>query len=219
MVNAEDRPRWYVIQTRAGMERTADRCIERLGFEHYLPMFSRMVSHAGRRERVARPLFPLYTFVRFTVDRDPWGRILRVVGVQTILGVDRIPGIPKGSVPGSRAIVGVIPAAKRPVPMPDRAIEELKENAAANHGYIELAPAPKPRLNPGDTVRITEGPFDSFEGLVDRDQKTRIFVLLDFLGREMEIPFERDSLELVRRAGDLTNPSVGSLTQNSGYAA
>jgi len=166
---------WYVIQANAGQEKMAHTAIKKLKFEIWFPTYVRVVSHARRIEQVERPLFPLYLFARFDRDEDDYGSIQRAVGVHCILGARR----------GKE---------KKPIPVPTWVITALQEAAANNGGHVELEGPPPPRFEQGAKVRILEGPFVDWMGLVDRDHHHRVRVLLDIWGRETALVLDRESL-------------------------
>lgn len=180
---------WFVVQTRAGQEKAASRAIASNGIFTFLPTFVRLVSIGRRREIVVRPLFPLYLFATFDVDSSAWGAILRTAGVVTVLGVRR----PSGFGPGLR---GEPEPQTVPIPIPERVVTKLQEAAEANGGHVPIIEEDTslPRLERGQRVRVIMGAFDGFEGLVDRDHKERVRVLLDILGRETPTMVDREAL-------------------------
>lgn len=175
--------RWYVVQCKAGQERAVSRAIKGDDLDVFLPTFKRTIAIGRRHEAVIRPLFPLYLFVAFDVELPDWRAIFRVDGVQTILPIN------------SRASR----AEKLPIPVPDYVILALQAAAELGGGHIPIMEPERqvlPRLKRGQRVRVIEGPFDGFRGLVDQDQKTRVKVLLDILGRETPSILPREALSL-----------------------
>lgn len=172
---------WFVIQTRAGQERAVSRAVEKLEIEVFLPTFKRSIAVGRRREDVVRPLFPLYLFAAFEVGESAWRGIFRVDGVQTILPING----------------KTTRAEKLPIPVPERVVIALQAAAILGGGHIPIMEHEReqlPRLHPGQKVRVIEGPFDGFHGLVDRDQKERVRVLLDIFGREVPSMLDREAL-------------------------
>lgn len=186
---------WFVIQTRAGQERAVSRAVEKLEIEVFYPTFKRSISVGRRREDVIRPLFPLYLFAAFEIaEREVWGEILRTVNVQTILGVGRF-----SVTPGARPEEYARHTQTPPIPVPDYVITALKQAAILGGGHIpimDMQSEPLPRLVPRQVVRVIEGPFDGFRGLVDQDQKRRVWVLLDIMGKQRRTLIPREALSL-----------------------
>lgn len=184
-------PRWFVIATKPGMERGVDRGVKTLNVGHLCPLHVRVVRHAGRDERVKRPLFPLYTFAQFDIadPNDPWPKILRIPGVVTILGMKRASrGLTETQL---RSI-----DAQKPTPMRPGVIEHLQQLMDVNGGAIPLQKKAFQPLEKGTKVTIIEGPFSSFEGLVVEDARTRVKVLLDLFGRSTPLELHRDQIRL-----------------------
>jgi transcriptional antiterminator RfaH len=63
---------WFVVRTKQAKEITAACSIAAEGFHAFLPVQLVERSHAGKRERVSRPLFPRYLFVQFDRDVTPY---------------------------------------------------------------------------------------------------------------------------------------------------
>lgn len=170
------------------------RAVEKLDIEVFLPTFKRTIAVGRRREQVIRPLFPLYTFASFEVEQAIWGAILRTPNVETILGVKR-KAVPPGARPSDYARYGQ----SRPIPVPDYLITALKQAAILGGGHIPIIDTrdqPLPRLVPRQVVRVIEGPFDGLRGIVDRDQKRRVWVLLDIMGKQRATLVPREALQL-----------------------
>lgn len=157
-----DGRRWYLVQTRARAEDRASSHLSNQGFESYLPRYMAERRHARRREKVARPLFPGYLFVRLDLLQDRWRAVLSTVGVRRLVS-----------------------AGERPLPVPPPVIAELRAREDAR-GFVELG---RGRVfSRGEPVRITEGPFLDWTGLFDcATDRERVVVLLDLLGRAVRV--------------------------------
>jgi transcriptional antiterminator RfaH len=153
---------WYVVHTQAHGEDRADLNLRRQGFVTYLPRYLRGRRHARRTETVARPLFPRYLFVALDVARDRWRTVQSTFGVSNLV------------------IVG-----NDPVPMPRGVVEEIRAREG-EQGFVRLGlPA---GLKPGSPVRLLDGVFAEYRGVLERladDQ--RVTVLLELLGREVRV--------------------------------
>ena len=66
---------WFVVITKQAKEFAAACSIEAEGFRTFLPITIVERSHAGKRERVSRPLFPRYIFVQFDREIPGYGKI------------------------------------------------------------------------------------------------------------------------------------------------
>jgi transcriptional antiterminator NusG len=91
--------------------------------------------------------------------------------------------------PGVTSFVG---HGNRPMPLDDSEVKSILKQMEAE--------APKVRVSyqVGQTVKITDGPFTDFEGIVDAidHERGRVRVLVSFFGREA--PIELDFLQVTR---------------------
>jgi len=158
----ESNPRWYVVQTHVNGEAKAASNLVRQGFGVYFPRYLKRRSHARKIDTVARPLFPRYLFVAIDLATQRWRSIQSTIGVSHLV-----------SWRGSPASVN------------DDVIGALKQREDEG-GFIKLDR--RVCFSPGDTVRVLEGAFtDSLalvEGINDRE---RVAILLDFLGRKVRV--------------------------------
>lgn len=134
----------------------------RQGFETFVPLHFRRRSHARRVERVAAPLFPRYGFVRLDLGADRWRSVNGTVGVRRLIA-----------------------HGDAPTPVPVGIVEALQRQSDAA-GMLPLAALRA--LVPGDALRIVEGAFADRVGVYERmTADERVVLLLDVLGRELEI--------------------------------
>ena len=56
---------WYVVATKLRLETLAKKHLENQGYEVFLPRISQIRKHARKIEKVLKPLFPGYLFIRF----------------------------------------------------------------------------------------------------------------------------------------------------------
>jgi transcriptional antiterminator RfaH len=162
--------RWYAVHTRPASEAKAAEHLRRQGYEAYLPRHRRWVRHARRRSAALRPLFPRYLFVAIDRERMAWRPVLSTVGV-----------------------AGMVCGGGEPMPVPEGIVALLHERERAGD-FDELSPAR--RLQPGDPVRLKEGPFAELVGrLADAGDDERVVVLLEFLGRPVTAEFAAASVE------------------------
>ena len=154
---------WHAVHTQPGREQFAAGHLERQGFTVYLPRILRQRRHARQVTRIRAPLFPRYLFVRFDRVRDRWHAINGTHGVcYLVCAGDRPSRVPPGVVAAIRA----------------------HENG---DGLVELAA--DPALDCGDQVRVTTGPLADCTGIFDcRDDRQRVVILLDLLGRKLRVP-------------------------------
>jgi transcriptional antiterminator RfaH len=158
---------WHVVQTHTHAEVKAQMHLARQGFETYLPRYLKRRRHARRTETIASPLYPRYLFVAFNAAIHRWRAIYSTIGVTRLIGV--------GDVPSSI----------------DSSIISTLKSRENTQGFIQLER--RPRFAIGDKVRVREGIFSDslglFEGVDDRE---RVTILLDLLGRKVRVVLDED---------------------------
>jgi transcriptional antiterminator RfaH len=151
---------WIVVNTHPHKEATATAHLRKQGFETYCPLVRRRVRHARKTREVLRPLFPGYLFVAGSDE------IFRMRPVRSTVGV--------------RAIVN---AGDEPARLDGRFIAALRSRE--REGVISLPASP---YEPGQTIRITDGPFDgTVATIIALDEKDRLVVLMDILSRPVRV--------------------------------
>lgn len=168
--------RWYVIHTYSGYEdrvkKNLDHRIQTMDvgdkiFQVVVPTEEEMEIRDGQRRTVARKVFPGYILVHMIMDDESWYVVRNTPGV-----------------------TGFVGSGNRPVPLEDAEVKNILRQMEAE------APRVKIGYTKGQSVRITDGPFAEFIGVVDEvyTEKGKIKVLLSFFGRET--PVELDFLQI-----------------------
>lgn len=156
---------WYVVRTNPNCEERAQKGIEALGVEVFVPRESHFAIRSRRRVRVTYPLFRRYLFVRLDLAKQGTHAIRHTHGVHSML-----------TSAGGDAKLATIPA--RVVDLFRRA-----EKAGEFDRTIEGA-----TFRVGSNARIEEGPFVGLVGEVFKaDHKDRVIVLLNLLNRRVEV--------------------------------
>jgi transcriptional antiterminator RfaH len=161
---------WYVVQTHAMAEEKAAFNLKRQGYVAYLPRYLKKRSHARRIDWVPRSLFPCYLFVEMDVEATQWQAIRSTIGVSHFICLGELPApVPEGIV---EAII---------------AREDEEGHVGLFHGDL---------FKRGQEVEIINGPLSEISAIFDCvDDKDRVFVLMDLLGRQVRVRFP---LETVR---------------------
>ncbi len=140
--------KWYAIQTFAGSEQAVKRAIENLvkdnGVEEKLksvlvPTEDVMEVKNGEKKISERSLYPGYAFAELDLDTALWQEI------QSLPKVGRFIG-----------------ESKKPTPLSEKDINVILEKANKKG-----APRPKIFFENGENVRIIEGSFANFTGIVE----------------------------------------------------
>jgi transcription elongation factor/antiterminator RfaH len=155
-----DCERWYAVHTQPFAEARAEGQLHRQGFRTFQPKRHKSVRHARKTSTVEAPFFPRYLFIVLDLARDQWRSVNGTFGV-------------------SRLVMW----GDRPHPVPRGVVEALIAAADAR-GILQLVR----KLQIGGPVRLMAGPFaEQLAILNDLDDSGRVRVLLDILGRQVEI--------------------------------
>ena len=153
-------PCWFVVQTHARAEDKATLNLRRQGFEVYAPKIMKRRSHARKVEMINAPLFPRYLFVKIDTASTGWSAIRSTFGVSSLV------------------CFGDAPA-----PVPEGLVETLMGNEDEN-GCIQLGR--RSEFKKGQGIEIIDGPMAEMVAVFDHmDDKDRVVVLLDLMGRQV----------------------------------
>jgi transcriptional antiterminator RfaH len=157
---------WYVAQLKAGGARIAEANLQRQGFEVFSPKIVRTEHRKGRLRDELRLLFPGYLFVRSAARSDSWRAIGGTLGIQRLVTFGQ----------------------SRPSPLPAAVVAWLKEHCGNWSNRQSM-------FRKGDIVRVVSGPLSDLIARVDKVPSCdRIYVLLEFMGRERRISMSTDQL-------------------------
>jgi transcriptional antiterminator RfaH len=162
---------WCVVHTQPSKELLAKQHLIDQGYEVYLPRFKKICRHARKVEEKLVPLFPRYLFLGMDLTSARWRSVNGTRGVSHLLMSDDL----------------------NPAKVPTRVVEDLKSHEM---GDGTLPVTSLETFIKGDKVRITEGAFQDqtavFESL---DDKSRVQLLLTFMGREMKMTLPSYAVE------------------------
>lgn len=170
--------RWYVVHTYSGYENKVKQNLEQrirtFGVEDKIfsvivPTEEEIEIRDGQRRTVQRKIFPGYILVQMILSEETWHVVRETPGVTGFVG------------PGSE-----------PIPLPEHEVQEILKQMEAE------APKIRVEFTVGQAVRIIDGPFADFEGIVDEinQEKGKVRVLVSFFGRET--PIELDFMQIER---------------------
>jgi transcriptional antiterminator RfaH len=162
---------WFLAQIRPNCQKMAEQNLRRQNFQTFLPMHEETKRRSGRFVSTLRPLFSGYIFVAFDTARGGWQAINSTYGVTQLVSFG---GEPR-SVPHDLISRLMLRCDERGKLLPPRI------------------------LRPGETVKISEGPFSNFIATVEkisRDQ--RVWVLLDLMGQSTRVAVQSDALQTLK---------------------
>lgn len=197
--------RWYVLQTWPGKEAKVMQAFEDRGISAYWPLLRKTALRRGRKIDVVEPLFAQLIFLPdFQVYDAAVNAMMHIEGVQGLLQFgewtatlpERAPDDRPAAAPQGRYV------RRSTQSIPDMAgVRELEQLG-------NMPVARKRRLfKAGQLVRVVDGPFSSFKGVIERlDSRGRLAVLLNVFARMTPVEFEEGQIEAVLE-GNATAPS------------
>jgi len=172
--------RWYVVHAYSGFEQQVKRSlkerIERKGFQEFfgeilVPTEEVVEMREGHKRKSERKFFPGYVLVQMELNDDTW---------HLVKDAPKVLGFIGGT-------------GDRPTPISDREADNILQRVQEG---VEK-PRPKILFEPGEMVRITEGPFNDFNGVVEEvdyeKSKMRVSVLI--FGRSTPVELEFGQVE------------------------
>jgi transcriptional antiterminator RfaH len=161
------------VYTKPRQERIALENLERQAFRCFLPMAVNPYQRRSERGRRVEPLFPRYLFLNAVPDQQSLGPVRSTRGVATLVRF------------GSKL-----------ARLPETVIEMINHRRDPATGLVELDPVP---VEPGDRVKVFDGPLAGLEGLFkERKGEKRALLLASLLGTESVV--EVDALLLQKLA-------------------
>jgi transcriptional antiterminator NusG len=174
----DDGRHWYVIHTYSGYEnKVRQNLMHRIEtmemqdqiFRVIVPTEEEIEIKNGQRRTVHKKVFPGYVLVQMRMNDNSWYVVRNTPGVTSFVG-----------------------HGNRPTPLDDNEVKAILKQME------EEAPKVRVSYQVGQAVKITDGPFTDFEGVVDAidHERGRVRVLVSFFGREA--PVELDFLQVTR---------------------
>ena len=172
--------RWYVVHAYSGFENHVKRSLEeriqyagmedRFG-EVLVPTEEVVEMRAGQKRKSDRKFFPGYVLVQMELDDETWHLVKEVPKVMGFVGG----------------------TSDRPAPISDREAQRILDRVQEG---VEK-PKPKVLFEPGEIVRVTEGPFVDFSGVVEEVnyEKSRLRVAVLIFGRSTPVELEFGQVE------------------------
>lgn len=167
--------RWYVVHAYSGFEKHVKlNSMEELFGEILVPTEEVVEMRAGQKRRSERKFFPGYVLVHMEMNDDSWHMVKETPKVMGFIGED-----PKN--PGR-----VSPITQKEADAILRRMDDAVEK-----------PKPKTLFEAGEVVRVTDGPFADFNGVVEEVnyEKSRLHVAVLIFGRSTPVELEFGQVE------------------------
>ena len=167
---------WYAIHTYSGYEERVERNLgQRVKFmdsegeiiQVIIPKEEEVEIRGGQRRTIAKKILPGYILVQMKMSDQSWAIVRNTPGV-----------------------TGFVGSGGKPVPLMEEEVEQIMKQMRAETPKVKVG------FRQGQSVRVTDGPFADFVGIVDEigAEKGKVKVLLSLFGRET--PVELDFLQV-----------------------
>ncbi|MEA2086315.1 MAG: transcription termination/antitermination protein NusG [Chloroflexota bacterium] len=172
----ENGKHWFVIHTYSGYEERVRKNLEQRIklmdsqdsiFQVVIPTEEEIEVKNGQRRSVTKKILPSYVLVQMEMNDHSWNVVRNTPGV-----------------------TGFVGSGGKPTPLQEEEIGQILKQMTAE------APKVKVGFRKGQSIRVTDGPFIDFVGVVDeiKAEKGKVKVLLSLFGRET--PVELDFLQV-----------------------
>ena len=166
---------WYVVHAYSGFEKQVKRSLEeRINRSDISKMFGQILvpteevveMKEGQKRKSDRKFFPGYVLVEMQMDDDSWHLVKNCPKVMGFIG-------------GS---------SDRPAPISEKEAQSILDRIQEG---VEK-PRPKVLFEVGEDVRVTDGPFNDFTGVVEEVNydKSRLRVAVSIFGRSTPVELE-----------------------------
>ena len=173
--------KWYIVQTFSGFEQKVAETLKDIikkkeellkdKIEDVLvPTHEVTEVKRGKRVQRKKKYFPSYVLVKMEMNKELYHMIKNIQKVTGFLGTTG-----------------------KPVPVSDKEIDKILGNIKEG----SLVPVPSISFDIGEQVKVCEGPFASFTGLVEDvdEEKSRLKVSVSIFGRPTPIDLEYNQVE------------------------
>ena len=179
-MTTEQTKRWYVVHVYSGFEnyvvnalrqRIKMHGIESQFGEIIVPTEEVIEMRGGQKRKSERKFFPGYVLLQMVMNEQTW---------HIVRNINKVLGFIGGT-------------ADRPAPISDQEAASIMRRVEEG----ESKPRPKVLFEPGEVVRVTEGPFADFNGVVEdvNYEKSRLGVSVSIFGRTTRVELEFGQVE------------------------
>jgi len=166
--------KWYIVHTYSGFEhkvksnleeRIKTLCQEKYFGEILVPTEQVIELKKGQKKTSSRKFYPGYILIQMILNEETW-HIVR----------------------DTAKVTGFVGGAVKPSPISNEEAERIMRQM--DEGISR--PKPKYRFEEGDEVRVIDGPFNNFQGIVSevKPDKEKLRVLISIFGRSTPVELE-----------------------------
>jgi transcriptional antiterminator NusG len=175
-----DDMRWYVVQAYSGFEKRVQESMQtRIDRSDIKDQFGQVLVPTedvvelknGQKRTSERKFFPGYVLVQMTMSEAAW---------HLVKSVPRVSGFVGGT-------------SAQPVPISDQEAQVILQQVVEGAEH----PRPKYTFAPGEVVRVTDGPFQEFNGTVEdvNFEKSKVRVAVTIFGRSTPVELSFSQVE------------------------
>ena len=173
--------KWYIIHSYSGFERKVKESLESrvqaFGLQEkigkvLIPTEAVTEVRNGKKYTVERMFYPGYVLVEMDMDDHVWH-----------------------VVKSTPRVTGFVGTGQQPTPLSEEEVQHIVYRV----GEAKDKPKLKVKFEKGETVRVTEGPFASFAGVVDdvNEDRETLKVMVTIFGRSTPVELEFNQVEKV----------------------
>ena len=160
---------WFAVETQYRFEKKVFAQLHHQGVQVFLPLLTEHHKWSDRQKVITVPLFPGYAFVFVDQSRELWQTVLRTAGLIRFVSFG-----------------GIV------VPVPPKQIEHLQLLLQQN-GLFSLHPF----VHAGQRVRIRGGCLNGLEGIILRNETSKLVISIQSIQRSLAIDLEGYELEMI----------------------
>jgi transcriptional antiterminator NusG len=180
MTTGTDNKRWYVVHAYSGFERKVKQSLqERIVLSNLSQFFGDVLvpteevleMRGGQKRRSERKFFPGYVLIEMVLNDETWHLVKETPRVMGFIGG----------------------TADKPAPITQREVNEILNRLEETVDK----PSHKTVYEPGELVRVVDGPFNDFTGTVEEVnyEKSRVRVAVLIFGRSTPVELEFSQVE------------------------
>lgn len=165
---------WYIVHVYSGFENKVKMALEeRIASSPHPEKFGNVIVPTeqivelvkGKRKESSRKFYPGYILVNMELDDETWHIVT-----------------------GTAKVSGFLGGRRTPVPISEEEADKILNRMESG----KLKPKPKFSFEPGDDIRVIDGPFTNFNGTVEEvnPDKGTIRVLVSIFGRSTPVELE-----------------------------
>lgn len=178
--SAESEPKleWYILKVQSNREDSVKRNLEKrirvMGLERYfghiiVPTENITEIKGGKRKVVRQKLYPGYVIIEMEINDDSWYLVRQTSGIGDFAGANG-----------------------KPITMLPDEVERILQLSEQENVKSDSKSDLRIAFNIGDSVKVTEGTFMNYEGVVDSIDAIngRVTVMISYFGRSTPVELE-----------------------------